>query len=120
VILDRDPADTMHAATKRYVDSIPSTTPGGAYTLALADAGRRVRASGTVTIPANSAVAFPVDTAIVIFNITSAAITIAISGDTLRQSGSANTGARTLAAFGTATIVKDNATTWYISGAGVS
>ena len=85
-------------------------------TLALTDAGGHVYVSSTITIPANGSVAFPVGATIVLINSGSGTVTININTDTLRQAGTSNTGSRTLAAYGMATIVKTATTTWYISG----
>lgn len=85
-------------------------------TLALADAGKHIYTSSNVTIPANSGTAFPVGTAIVVVNSGGSTLTISITSDTLRQAGTANTGTRTLAAYGMATLVKVASTTWIVSG----
>lgn len=97
----------------------------GTYTLVLADAGKHVHTdgstTGTVTIPANASVAFPVGTVITITNgSTTTSVTIAITSDTLRLAGTSSTGSRTLAAVGIATAVKVTSTVWYISGSGLS
>jgi len=84
--------------------------------LALADAGKHIYTASNVTIPANSGTAFPVGTTIVIANSGSATLTISITTDTLRQAGTTSTGARTLLAYGVATVVKVTSTIWYISG----
>jgi hypothetical protein len=73
-----------------------------------------------VTIPANSSVAFPIGATIVIYNNSGSSQSIAITTDTLRQAGTTNTGTRTLANYGLATCIKVAATTWAISGAGLS
>lgn len=85
-------------------------------TLALSDAGKHIYTGSNVTIPANSSVAFPTGTTIVIVNSGSTARTISITTDTLRQAGTSNTGTRTLAGYGIATIVKVASGVWYISG----
>ena len=85
-------------------------------TLALADAGKHIYTASNVTIPANGSTAFPVGTTIVIANSGSSTLTISITTDTLRQAGTSNTGTRTLAAYGLATLVKVTSTVWYISG----
>lgn len=85
-------------------------------TLALADAGKHIYTASNVTIPANSSVPFPIGTTIVIANSGSGTLTISITTDTLRQSGTTNTGTRTLAAYGLATIVKVTSTVWFING----
>jgi len=100
---------------------LPQNSQTGAYTLALSDMGKHISiTTGGVVIPANSSVAFPVGSAVTIFNNSASNQTISITTDTLRQAGTANTGSRTLAQYGIATIVKVAATVWTISGAGVS
>lgn len=99
---------------------LPQNSQTAAYTLALVDAGKHISiTTGGVVIPANATIAFPIGTAVVIFNNSSSNQTISITTDTMRQAGTANTGTRTLAQYGLATCVKVAATTWVISGAGV-
>lgn len=96
-------------------------TAGSAITLILTDAGKRVpNTAGGWTIPANASVAFPIDTVIMLYNNSASNQTITITTDTLRQFGTANTGSRTLAQRGSATLVKLSATEWGIAGSGVS
>ena len=92
----------------------------GAYTLVIGDIGKTIYASGNLVIPANGTVAFPIGTIINV--IASAAMTIAITTDTLQWGGQATsqTGTRTVAIYGMATLVKVTSTVWYISGAGVT
>lgn len=85
-------------------------------TLALADAGKHIYTASNIIIPANGSIPFPTGTAIVIVNSGSATKTISITSDTLRQAGTANTGTRTLAAYGMATLIKVASTTWMVSG----
>lgn len=103
---------------------IPASGAGasGAYTLVAADAGELVytTTSRTVTIPANSSVPFEIGTTIVFISGAGATTTIAITSDTLLLVGPGTTGTRTLAAHGMATAVKVAATTWYISGNGLT
>lgn len=105
---------------------IPVNTQNGNYTLVLSDAGKMIRkASGgageTITIPANSSVAFPIGTAIEITNDGGGDLSIAITTDTLEEYGTGNTGTRTLADNNKAVIEKVASTTWKISGtAGLS
>jgi hypothetical protein len=95
---------------------IPQNQQGGAYTLVLADAGKHISIStGGVVIPASST-AFPVGTTIVIFNNSNATQSITITTDTLRQAGTNNTGARTLAVYGVASLIKVATTLWVITG----
>jgi len=95
---------------------LPQTSGGSGYTLALTDQGRHVTITGGVTIPANSSVAFPIGTIIVVFNDSASTQTIAITADTLRLAGTTTTGTRTLAAYGLCTLVKVGTTTWVATG----
>lgn len=93
------------------------------YTLALADSGGHyyhVSGTGhTLTIPANASVAFPIGTVIAIVNENGGGnITLAITSDTLRWG--ASTGSRTIAANGTATLIKVAATVWRLTGDGIT
>jgi len=96
------------------------------YTLVLADRGKSVVMGNgtatalTATIPANSAVAFPIGTVIIFVNINTVGLSIAITTDTLTLANSTTTGTRTLARNGLATCVKINTTSWLISGAGLT
>lgn len=91
-----------------------------AYTLALTDAGGLVshpvgdNNARTFTIPANSAVPFPIGTVIDFTNEINT-VTIAITTDTLKF-GTSGTGSRSLAVGGTARIVKLTSTIWRITG----
>jgi hypothetical protein len=100
---------------------LPQNSRTASYTLALSDMGKMVNTTtGGVVIPANASVAFPIGSAISIFNNSGSSQTISITTDTLRLAGTATTGSRTLAQYGLATCVKVAATTWAISGAGVT
>lgn len=98
-----------------------------AYTFAASDAGKHIYATGTptsvtLTIPANSAVAFEIGTTFVVMNDLGAAtnISIAITTDTLQLAGTGTTGTRTLARYGVASITKVTSTKWIISGNGLT
>jgi hypothetical protein len=97
---------------------VPQNAQTAAYTLALADAGRHIAiTTGGVIIPLNSSVGFPIGTTIVIFNNSNATQSITITtGDTLRQAGTTNTGTRTLAVYGVASLIKVATTVWVITG----
>lgn len=111
---------TIAADTIGY-RGLPQNSQTASYTLALADQGKMINTTtGGVVIPANGSVAFPIGTAISIFNNSGSNQTISITTDTLRLAGTATTGSRTLAQYGLATCVKVAATTWAISGAGVT
>lgn len=100
---------------------LPQNSQTAAYTLALSDAGKHISiTTGGVIIPANGSVAFPVGTAITIYNNSGSSQLISITSDTLRRAGTTGTGTRTLDAYGLATCVKVASTTWVISGAGIS
>jgi hypothetical protein len=113
-------AGTIGAAAPGF-RGLPQNAQTGAYTLALTDAGKHISiTTGGVVIPANSSIAFPVGTAIVIFNNSGSNQTISITSDTLRLAGTATTGTRTLAQYGLATCTKVSSTTWVVTGAGLS
>lgn len=100
---------------------VPQNSQGAGYTLALSDRGKHVSIStGGITIPANGTTAFPIGSAVTIYNNSASNQTIAITSDTLRLAGTASTGSRTLAGYGLATLLKVNTTEWVISGAGLS
>lgn len=103
---------------------IPINTQSSGYTLALDDQGKCVysknSAAQTITVPTDAAVAIPVGAAIQVINNGSANITISATGVTLYQSGTTNTGNRTLAPRGAATLQKVEANTWFISGSGLT
>jgi hypothetical protein len=100
---------------------LPQNSQTAAYTLALSDMGKHISiTTGGVVIPANGSVAFPIGSAVTIFNNSGSNQTISITTDTLHQAGTANTGSRTLAQYGVATVLKVTSTVWVISGAGVS
>ena len=118
--LDQDV--TVTASGTIAADSIgyrglPQNSQTTGYTLALSDAGKHISiTTGNITVPANSSVAFPVGTTIAVYNDSGSTQTISITSDTLRQAGTANTGTRTLAAYGLATLVKVKSTTWVVTG----
>lgn len=89
---------------------------GTTRTLQLSDAGRMIHVSGNITIPANSSVAFPIGTIIILSNNSGTNSTVSITSDTLRLSGASSTGSRTLAGRGTAFLMKVNTTEWKIGG----
>lgn len=111
------------AATSVGFLGSPQMSDQDDYTLALTDAGGHyyhVSASThTLTIPANASVAFPIGTVIGIVNESGGGnLTIAITSDTLRWTD--QTGSRTLAANGSATLLKVSATVWRLTGDGVT
>jgi hypothetical protein len=117
-------ATTTTAARGAGYMGIPQSAAAttGAYTIVAADAGEHIytTATRTVTIPANSSVAFPIGTAISFVAASGATVTIAITTDTLLLAGPGTTGSRTLAPFGLATAIKITSTSWIISGNGLT
>jgi Collagen triple helix repeat (20 copies) len=117
-------ADGTNAVGFRHV---PQNSQSATYTLALTDAGKHIlhpsadTTARTITIPANSAVAFAIGTAITFVNQVSAGVmTISITTDTMRLAGAGTTGSRTLANNGVATAIKLTATEWIISGSNLT
>lgn len=111
---------TIAAASPGF-RGLPQNAQTGAYTLALADMGKHIsNTTGGFVIPANGSVAFPVGASVVLYNNSGSNQTISITTDTLRQSGTANTGSRTLAQYGLATVVKVSSTVWVITGSGLT
>ena len=120
LIPDNDSVSTNYAVGYREAPQVSKTAN---YQLVLADRGKSILMNGsslTLTIPANSAVAFPVGTVIIVVNVNATALSIAITTDTLTLANSTTTGTRTLAQNGLATCVKIGSTSWLISGAGLS
>ncbi len=105
-----------------YMGLPQNATTTGAYTVLAADAGKHIysTATRTITIPANATTAMPVGSTLVFIAGSGATVTIAITSDTLYLAGPGTTGSRTLAAFGMATAVKITATSWIISGNGLT
>ena len=112
---------TSTAASLGYL-GIPQNSQAANYTTVIGDAGKHiyVTATSTITIDSNANVAYPIGTTIDIIAATGATVTIAITSDTMYLAGTGTTGSRTLAAFGMATAVKVTATSWFISGYGLT
>ena len=94
----------------------------GSYTVVAADAGEHIytTATRTITIDSNANLALPIGTTLTFIAAAGATATIAITSDTLLLAGPGTSGSRTLAPHGMATAVKVAATTWYISGNGLT
>jgi hypothetical protein len=101
-----------------------NTQAGTTYTLAVADSGKAVlgtnAAAKTFTIPANVTIPIPPSSLITLVNGGAGAMSIAITTDTLTLAGTTSTGTRSLVQNGIATLLKLTATTWLISGVGLS
>jgi hypothetical protein len=120
-ILNTGGITSADAADAVGYKGIPQNSQTATYTLALSDMGKHISiTTGGVVIPANSGVAFPIGSAVTIFNNSGSSQTVSITTDTLRLAGTATTGTRTLAQYGIATVIKVTSTVWVISGAGVS
>ena len=105
--------------------TIPQNAQTGSYTLVLGDSGKSIfhasaAAVATYTIPANGTVAYPLGTTVTFINMSTNAVTIAITTDTLYLAGTGTTGSRTLAQYGVATATKMTSTTWIIAGSGLT
>jgi hypothetical protein len=114
---------TSTAASVGYM-GLPQSATSTTATLAIGDAGKHIYVATslqTITIPANASVAYPIGTTIdFIAGPDVTTVTIAIASDTMYLAGTGTTGSRTLATYGMATAVKVAATTWYISGFGLT
>jgi hypothetical protein len=105
--------------------NVPQNAQTGSYTLVAGDAGKHIyhaaaAAVATYTIPANGSVAYVIGTAVTFINMSTNAVTIAITTDTMYLGGTGTTGSRTLAQYGVATAVKMTSTTWVITGSGLT
>jgi hypothetical protein len=95
-----------------------ATTSGN---LVLTDSAKHLYVSAGVTVPPNSTVAFAIGTVVTIINSSASTITITQGvGVTVRQTGTTNTGNRTLIGYGMCSAVKVATDTWYISGSGLT
>lgn len=103
---------------------MPQNAKSTSYTLVAGDQGKHIyvtTAGQTITVPANSNTAFPIGTTIaIIAGPTANPVTIDIVSDTMYLGGVGSTGTRTLAAYGMATLVKVDTTTWFINGSGLT
>ena len=99
--------------------NLPQVSKSSAYTLIASDTGKHVSiSSGGVTVASG---VFSIGDVVTIYNNSSSSQTITQgSSVTLRQAGTSNTGNRTLAEYGVATIMCVASNTFAISGAGLS
>jgi hypothetical protein len=108
--------NTTQVATTAFVDRLRSfsNASGGGKTLDLTDRGEMYKATGAVTVP--SAV-FSTGDVVVVYNDSAAGIALTQgAGLTLRWSGTATTGSRTILQRGFATIVFVGASEAVVSG----
>ena len=115
-------ATTSSTASSLGYLGMPQNSKSSAYTTVIGDAGKHiyVTSTATITIDSNTNVAYPVGTTIGFIAGAGATVTIAITSDTMYLGGVGTTGSRTLAAHGMANAIKVDATTWYISGNGLT
>lgn len=127
LVFGTDPSLTVATPTTTSFGYLgaPQNSQSAAYTLLITDAGKHIyhpdadTTARIFTIPANASVAFPIGTVICIQNGNGAGvITLAITSDTLRWQ--ASTGSRSIAANGTATLLKVTSTVWRLTGDGIT
>jgi hypothetical protein len=102
---------------------VPQNVQSVNYTCVRSDSGKHIYCTAntlTITIPSNASVPFPIGTVLTFISNASTPTTIAITTDSLFLAGTGATGSRTMSAWGVATAVKIAATSWIISGTGLS
>jgi hypothetical protein len=121
-LLTAEPSGNINTAKSvGYIGMPQVLLASGDLTLSAAHAGKHIYVTGvgqTIIIPVNSSVSFEIGTTIVVIN--QNVTTSIASNDTLRLAGSSLTGTRSLAAYGVATLVKVESTTWVASGSGLT
>ena len=106
--------------------NVPIASKSAAYTTVLTDSGKVIfhpstdANARTFTIDSNANVAYALGTVLTFINMTSQAVTIAITSDTMYLAKDGTTGNRTLAQYGMATALKMTSTTWIVSGSGLT
>jgi hypothetical protein len=112
-------ASTTVSDTAGNVRAIPQNSQTTSYSLIASDLGKHISiTTGGVTVPAG---VFSVGDVVSVYNNSGSSQTITQgSSVTLRQAGTANTGNRTLAQYGIATILCVASNTFVISGAGLT
>ena len=125
--------NTTQIATTAFVTTaigplgvIPENSKSANYTTVLGDAGQFIyhpasdANARTFTIDSNANVAYVLGTVISFVNLSVNVLTIGITADTMYLAGPGTTGSRTLAQYGCCTALKTDATTWIISGTGLT
>lgn len=115
----KDPGGT---ARKIGYRNLPLRAATSQQTLALGDVGQLISiATGGIVVPLNSSIAFALGDTVTVYNNSgsSQSVTAAV-GVTLRLTGSATTGTRTIAQRGLCTLLKVGTDEWIASGMGVS
>jgi hypothetical protein len=103
-------------ATGADTSVVSINSQAGNYTLALSDKGNLVEitAAGTVTVPLNSSVAFPVGSQVIIVRATAGAVDIAGAGGVTLNS--ANSWLDLNYQYSSATLIKKATDEWYVFG----
>jgi hypothetical protein len=119
------PANGVSATASSTIGflGLPRAGAGGTQDITADNAGKHIylTSSGeSVTIPSNASVPFEIGTTIVIVNGGTGSNSIEIQDDVLLQIGTGLNGPRQLAQNGMATLLKVEATKWYISGVGLT
>jgi len=101
---------------------MPLSAKTASYTIAIADVGTLIaNTTGGWTIPLNATVPFSLGDSIAVYNSSGSSQTVtATGGVTLRLTGTATTGNRTVAQRGLCTLIKVATDEWIASGMGVS
>ncbi len=117
-------ASSLASASAGYLGA-PVNEEDGAYTFALVDAGKMVRANSASainwTIPPNASVAFPVGTCIVVRNVGAGVVTLT-RGTAVAQllAGGSTSKDVALAQWGLATLIQETTNNWVVNGTGIS
>ena len=109
---------TVSDSTSNNVRNVIQNTQAGGYTLVASDNGKHILAGAGVTVPNG---VFAAGNTVSIYNNTGGSFTITQGASfTLRQVGTANTGNRTLAQRGLATILFLSSSEAVITGGGLT
>jgi hypothetical protein len=108
---------TAAAAATYALKSLATNARAGSYTLVIGDAGKVVEMSGggTLTIPTNASVAFPVGTEITVLQTGASQVTIAGTGGVTVNSAGGYL--KIAAQWSAVTLIKRAADTWVAVGA---
>lgn len=97
----------------------PQNAQSASYTTVLADRGKEIfsTGNGTITVPPNSSVAYPIGATILVSADVGVSLVVTCGGsDTLRFVPSNVTGSRTMTGPATAVLQKKKTTEWWIKG----
>lgn len=96
---------------------LPNRTVSAADTFILADQGGVVISTGGgMTIPADTVTNFPVGAVICFYNNSTSAQNVAVNTQILRLTGTSTTGTRSVLAYGFASFIKIDSSTWLATG----